>query len=46
MIHKKERKRNMAKRAAHSPKNVQEFHLWKDGHLLKLVNPSRRPKKK
>jgi hypothetical protein len=43
---KKERKRNMVKRAGHSPKNVQEFHLWRDGLLLKLGNPSRRPKKK
>jgi hypothetical protein len=44
---KKERKRNMVKRAGHSPKNVQEFHLWRDGLLLKkLGNPSQRPMKK
>jgi hypothetical protein len=46
MIHKKDKKRNMVKRAGHSLKNAQEFHLWKDGLLLKLGNPSRRPKKK
>jgi hypothetical protein len=45
MIHKIDRKRNMVKRAGHSPKNVQEFHLRRDWLLLKLGNPSRRPKK-